>query len=128
MRDERNNPVTGGAAAAEGESQLNQRIIRVATASVLLLVLCSELHTATRGQDVGVYRVRQGRRVGGVTLPTPPFNPNAGILDSGKGRGHNSPKAAPRRSPGRGRHASKRNPLPGTPRRRRVRRGRFGTG
>lgn len=60
-----------------------------------------------RGQDLGVYRGRQGRRVGGVKLPTPPFNPDAGILGSGGVSRRGSPKAAPRK-----------------PRKRAVRRGR----
>ena len=93
------------------------------TAAVLLSCFLL-LPAPAWGQNIEVYRGRQGRRVGRVTLPTPPFNPNAGILDSGKGRGRNSPKVAPRRSVVHGKHADNRNPLPGTPRRRRVRRGR----
>jgi len=77
-----------------------------------------------QGQDVGVYRGRQGRRVGGVRLPTPPFNPDAGIIGSrGVGR-RGSPKAAPRRANGSGNEAAKRNPAPAAKRRRAVRRGR----
>lgn len=94
---------------------MNRRIKSVAAAFVALFVLFLESPAPARGQGIGVYRVRQGRRVGRVTLPTPPFNPNAGILDSGKGRGRNLPKAAPRRSLGRGKHADNRNPHPGTP-------------
>src|SRR5215211_1708276 len=108
---------------AEGEFRLNKRLTGVVTAAVLLFVFFSESPAPARGQGIGVYRGRQGRRVGRVTLPTPPFNPNAGILNSDKRRSHKSPKAAPRRALGRGKHAGHRNPLPGTPRRRRVRRG-----
>ncbi len=80
------------------------------------IILAAGFTAPTRGQDAGVYRGRQGRRVGGATLPTPPFNPNAGILGS---RGVNH-----RRSTGRGVGAANRNPAPGTTRRRAVRRGR----
>ena len=103
---------------------MNKRLTRLAAAAVLLFAFFLVSAAPARGQGGGVYRGRQGRRVGRVILPTPPFNPNAGILDSGKGRGRDSPKTAPRRSVGRRKHADSRNPLPGTPRRRRVRRGR----
>ena len=102
---------------------MNKQLIRAATVAVLLFAFFLELPAPARGQGIGIYRSRQGRRIGRVTLPTPPFNPNAGILDSGKGRGRNSPKVVPRRSVGRSKHADNRIPLPGTPRRRRVRRG-----
>jgi len=95
-------------------------LTRAATAAVLLFVFFMESPVPARGQGVGVYRGRQGRRVGRVTLPTPPFNPNAGILDSGGRRGHDSPKTTQRRSTRRSVKAAGR----GTPRRRRVRRGR----
>lgn len=91
-----------------------------ATAAVLLFVFFMESPDAARGQGVGVYRGRQGRRVGRVTLPTPPFNPNAGILESSGARGKDSPRATRRRSARRGAKAAGQ----GTPRRRRVRRGR----
>ena len=103
---------------------MNRRLKNIAAAFVVLFVLFLDSPAPARSQGIGVYRVRQGRKVGRVTLPTPPFNPDAGILDGDKGRGRKSTKAAPRRSLGRGKHPSNRNPLPGTPRRRRVRRGR----
>ena len=72
-------------------------LTRAATAAVLLFVFFVESPVAARGQGVGVYRGGQGRRVGRVTLPTPPFNPDAGILNKRVGRGHDSPKARRRR-------------------------------
>lgn len=95
-------------------------LTRAAAAAVLLFVFFPESPVSARGQGVGVYRGRQGRRVGRVTLPTPPFNPNAGILDRRGGRGRDSPKTTRRRSTRRGAKAD----APATPRRRRVRRGR----
>ena len=91
-----------------------------AAAALLLFVLFMESPGTARGQGVGVYRGRQGRRVGGVTLPTPPFNPNAGILNSRGGRSHDSPKTTRRRSTRRG--VKKAGPAT----QRRVRRGRPG--
>ena len=93
-----------------------------AAVAVLLFVFFLESPGTARGQGVGVYRGRQGRRVGGVTLPTPPFNPNAAILDSRRGRRHHSPKTTRRRSTRRGVKTAS----PATPRRRRERRGRRG--
>jgi hypothetical protein len=97
-------------------------LTRAAAAAVLLFVFFIESPGIARGQGVGVYRGRQGRRVGGVTLPTPPFNPNAGILDGRGGRRHDSLKTTRRRSTRR----SIKTAAPATPRRRRVRRGRPG--
>lgn len=91
-----------------------------AAAAVLLFVLFIASPVTARAQGVGVYGGRQRRRVGRVTLPTPPFNPNAGILDRRVRRGHDSPKATPRRSTRR----SVKTAAHGTRRRRRVRRGR----
>ena len=90
-------------------------LTRATTAALLLLVFFAELPGPARGQGVGVYRSRRGRRVGRVTLPTPPFNPDAGILNSHGG--HGLPKAARRRSTRRRVRAAG----PGTPRRRGVR-------
>lgn len=73
-----------------------KQLTHAATAAVLLLVFMSP--EPARGQAAGMYRVRQGRRVGRVTLPTPPFNPDAGILDGVKGRGHKASKGARRRA------------------------------
>jgi hypothetical protein len=101
----------------------------VGGAVMTLLMAAGILLTAgptapAQGQGVGVYRGRQGRRVGGMTLPTPPFNPDASVLDRrGVGR-RGSPKAAPRRSTGRGVEAANRNPARVKTRRRAVRRGR----
>ena len=95
-------------------------LIRAAAAAILLFIFFMESPGPAHGQGVAVYRGRQGRRVGRVTLPTPPFNPNAGILDSRGGHGHDSPKATRRRSTRR----RVRTAGPGMPRRRGVRRGR----
>ncbi|MDQ3803391.1 MAG: hypothetical protein M3416_05995 [Acidobacteriota bacterium] len=90
---------------------------------VLLLVFCLALDSLAYGQWVGRgHGRRQGRREGGIVLPTPPFNPDAGILRSRKGRARHTSKPAPRRAATR--QADNRNPHPGTPRRRRGRRGR----
>lgn len=75
-----------------------ERFTKAATSAVLLFTLLIGSHTAAQGQGVRLYRGGQGRRVGRVTLPTPPFNPNAGILSGRKGREHGSTSAAPRRS------------------------------
>jgi hypothetical protein len=107
---------------------LIKRMTGAAAAAVLLFVFFAESPGAPRVQGVGVYRGRQGRRVGRVTLPTPPFNPDAGILGRRGARGHDSPKAARPRSTRRGVKAAGRatrrrrmvrrgrNPRPGTPR------------
>ena len=95
-------------------------LTRAATAAVLLFVFFIESPVAARGQGVGIYRGRQGRRVGGVTLPAPPFNPNAGILDRPAGRVRDSKKDTRRRSTRRGVKAAGH----AMPRGRRVRRAR----
>ena len=118
MVAKKNNLPTGD--RVEGESRLNQRLTRVVTAAVLLCVFFLELPAPARGQGIGVYRGRQGRRVGRVTLPTPPFNPNAGILNSDGRRGRDSTKNTPRRTAAGGVKAGKRNPTRRTPRRRRA--------
>ena len=105
-----------------GESGLDKLLTRVATAAVLLFVFSLESPAPARGQGVGVYRGRQGRRVGRVTLPTPPFNPNAGILNSDGRRGRDSAKKTSRRKAVGSAKAANRNPTPRTPRRRKVRR------
>jgi hypothetical protein len=88
---------------------LNRLHKRVATAFVVLFVFFPMSPAPARGQGIGVYRGGQGRRVGRVTLPTPPFNPDAGILGSRRGRVHAPPKAAPRRTARRGVKTAKRN-------------------
>lgn len=93
-------------------------LTRAAAAALLLLVFFVELPGPASGQGVGVYRGRRGRRVGSVTLPTPPFNPDAGVLNSRGGQGHDSRKTTRRRST---RHRV-RAAGPGTARRRGVRR------
>jgi len=93
--------------------------------AALILFSPASFASSARGQDIGIFRAPQGRRVGGVRLPTPPFNPDAGILDSRRRRAPDSHKTAVRHS---SRHnvkrAANRNSRPGTPRGRRVRRGR----
>jgi hypothetical protein len=91
-------------------------------AALLLFVFLLESPAPARGQGIGVYRGRQGRRVGRVTLPTPPFNPNAGILNGDGRRGRDSAKNRSRRKAVGNVKASNRNPTPRTPRRRRARR------
>jgi hypothetical protein len=90
---------------------------------LLLFFLMAEIPTYSQGIR-GRYGRGQGRREGSIVLPTPPFNPDAGILRSPKGRGRNMPKVTPRRSINPKLNVNNRNPRPGTPRRRRIRRGR----
>ncbi|HVF48553.1 MAG TPA: hypothetical protein VNA19_00620 [Pyrinomonadaceae bacterium] len=89
----------------------------------MLVVFSLSLLATVEGQSIGgVFRRRgQGRREGGIRLPTPPFNPNAGVLRSPKGDNRDAPKTTTRRSTKRRTNASKRSPRP-TPRKRRVRR------
>lgn len=101
-----------------------KRLVRVASASVLLFVFILESSVPANGQSMGTYGRRQGRRVGRVTLPTPPFNPGAGVLDTPGGRARNSPKTSTSRAARRGDRTANRNTNPGTSRRRRARRGR----
>lgn len=98
--------------------------LRLVAAALILFVLLSESAAPARGQDVGSLRTPQGRRVGRIRLPTPPFNPDAGILNSRRGRARTPRKTTARRSPRRSVKATNRNPRPGTPRKRRVRRSR----
>lgn len=101
---------------------MDKLFTRVATAAVLLFVFFLESPAPARGQGIGVYRGRQGRRVGRVTLPTPPFNPDAGILNSDGRRGRDSTKNTPRRKAVSNVKAANRNPIQRTPRRRKARR------
>ena len=97
----------------------NTKVTTLAVAAALLLcVFLLEPPAPARGQGVGVYRGRQGRRVGRMPLPTPPFNPNAGILDSPGGRKQDSPKTTRRRPARRTVKAA----VPNSSRRRRGRR------
>lgn len=96
----------------EGECGLKRRLKSVVAAFVVLFVFFLESPTPARGQGIGIYRVRQGRRVGRVTLPTPPFNPNAGILGSGKARVREAPKRVQRRATRRGIRAGTRHTAP----------------
>lgn len=88
---------------------MNRLHIKGTVAVVLLLILLLP-PTPARGQDVGGYRVGRGRRIGGITLPTPPFNPHAGILGDRKRRGRDSLKPAPRRVTRRSVGAANGNP------------------
>ena len=101
-----------------------KRLIKAGAFGVMLFVLFLGPSVSVRGQHVGIFRAPQGRRVGRVRLPTPPFNPDAGILESRSGRAHRSPKTRTRRPAAHGIKATNRNPHPRTPRRRRMRRGR----
>ena len=62
---------------------------------LLLLFLVAEIPVHAQGIG-GTYR-RGQRREGSIVLPTPPFNPNAGILSKPKARSRNAPKATQRR-------------------------------
>jgi hypothetical protein len=97
------------------------RHTKVVTAAALLIVFSLAAVVLTSGQ-VRAGRGRRGHRVGSVVLPTPPFNPNAGILDGPKTRRGTSNKVTPRRTVNSGAKAGGRNPRPGTPRKSRVRR------
>jgi hypothetical protein len=96
---------------------------RVIRAGLLLLALCLASVSAARGQVIRSRR-GQGQRVGRVVLPTPPFNPDAGILSGPRAGGKSSPKAGARRPAGRKARAKSRKPRAGTPGRPRARRGR----
>lgn len=85
-----------------------KRLTKATTAAVLTFVLLTAGCAAAQGQDIGTYRGRQGRRVGRVTLPTPPFNPDAGILNKRKGRKAGPTKAAMRRPTRRNTRAANR--------------------
>lgn len=89
---------------------LNRRLKVIAAAFVALFIFMLESPVPARGQIIGV---RQGRRVGRVTLPTPPFNPNAGILGSDKPHMRQAPKHVRRRhATRRGTHAATRHTAP----------------
>lgn len=81
--------------------RVQSKYLRSAAAALTLFVLLSGSAAPARGQDAGIFRAPQGRRVGRVRLPTPPFNPDAGVLDKGRGRAHGSPKTSARRPPKR---------------------------
>ena len=94
---------------------------KIVMACVLMFFISQAVCLPARGQVPT--RGGQGRGIGRVALPTPPFNPDAGILNSPKARRSPASKATPRRPNKRSVKASNRHPLPGTPRKRRVRRG-----
>ena len=97
----------------------NTNVTTLAAAAAVLLCVCMlEPAVPAHAQGVGVYRGRQGRRVGRIPLPTPPFNPNAGILDSRGARKQESPKTTRRRPARRTVKAA----VPNTSRRRTARR------
>src|ERR1044071_7420715 len=97
---------------------LVKRLFKPFAAGLMLLALLLETVAPARGQAVGVFRAPQGRRVGRVRLPTPPFNPDAGILDSRTRPARATHKAAARRRV----KAAQVSPRHATPRKRRVRR------
>lgn len=93
-------------------------------AAFLFIFFSVAASVSARGQ-VTAGRIGQGRRVGKVVLPTPPFNPDAGILTRPKTRSSStSTKPAPHRTTNRRVRAGNRNPRPRTPRKRRVPQGR----
>ena len=102
---------------------VHPRHTKAVTAAALLIVFSLAASVLTSGQ-VTPGRGRQGRRVGGVVLPTAPFNPDAGILNGPKTRRGTSTKVTARRPVNRSARAGSRNPRPSTPRKRRVGRGR----
>ena len=103
---------------------MSKRIVGLAASGLLIFVFLLVTSDNAPGQGVGIYRGKQGRRIGRVTLPTPPFNPNAGILEARKGRGQDSPKTIRHRPTRAAVKATKRNTNRGTARGRGVRRGR----
>ena len=118
-----NSDISYFAAGREKGFALMRRFLKAVAALALLLAFSLESGVPARGQLIGVGRGR-GRRIGRVVLPTPPFNPDAGILDRPKGRGRDTPKTAPPRSINRRKHSYNQKPRPGTARGRRARRGR----
>jgi hypothetical protein len=102
---------------------LVKRLIKAGAACVMLFVLFTDSSVSARGQEVGIFRAPQGRRVGRVRLPTPPFNPDAGVLDGRSRRARDSRKTtarSPRRHRVKGVNG---HPRPRTSRRRGGRRG-----
>ena len=97
---------------------------KLVVAAVLSLIFSTAAGSAARGQ-VLTGRDGQGRgRVSRVVLPTPPFNPDAGILTRTKTRHSTPTKVTPRRRRPTNRKikAGKRNSRPpGTTRKRSVR-------
>ena len=70
---------------------------RLVVAAVMSLIFTMAAGVTARGQ-VPTGRVGQGRgRVGRVVLPTPPFNPDAGVLTPTNIRHRTSTKATQRR-------------------------------
>lgn len=92
---------------------MSRRFHKAMKAIALSLVFSLEPCVVARGQLIEVGRAR-GRRVGRVVLPTPPFNPDAGILDEPKGNGRNP---APRRRMNHHKHSGYRNHRRHVPRR-----------
>jgi hypothetical protein len=99
-----------------------KRLIKAGAACVMLIVLFSQSSVYARGQQVGIFRAPRGRRVGTVRLPTPPFNPDAGVLDRRGRRAHDSHKTTARRPRGHGVNGVNGNHRPRTSRRRKGRR------
>jgi hypothetical protein len=60
------------------------RLSKAVSTAALLITLVLAGGAVARGQLI---RVDKGRRVGRVILPTPPFNPDAPVLDDERGRG-----------------------------------------
>ncbi|HEX8473066.1 MAG TPA: hypothetical protein VF666_03470 [Pyrinomonadaceae bacterium] len=92
---------------------------KVVTSAVLLLVFSLCASVPASGQVV-LGRGGNGRRVGRIVLPTPPYNPDAGVINSPKTRRTTSTDAAPRRTAKRSAKSVKRNPRRATPRKRRM--------
>jgi hypothetical protein len=71
-----------------------RRLHKAITVITLSLVFSLGPGAPARSQMIEVGGTR-GRRVGRVVLPTPPFNPDAGILDGPKSHGRDHTQAAP---------------------------------
>lgn len=93
------------------------------TAGIMMFILFLTEGLPAHSQVTGE-RGGRGRRIGGVVLPTAPFNPDAGILNAPKARRASTSKVVSRRPNSNKAKISNRHPRPGTPRKRRVRRGR----
>jgi hypothetical protein len=72
---------------------MRRRLHKAITVITLSLVFSLGPGAPARGQLIGIGK--RGRRVDRVVLPTPPFNPDAGILDGSKSRGRAHTQAAP---------------------------------
>ena len=99
---------------------MRSRFHKAITVITLSLVFSLGPGAPARGQLIGVGRAR-GRRVGRVVLPTPPFNPDAGILDGPHSHGRNHTQVAPRHRVNHSKHSYSQSHRRHAPRRRGAR-------